>query len=164
MNDRFAPIPPRGTASGHAPRWTAILAGVALLATLITPLVARADDQDTIDYREHIMSTMGDQMVLIGQILQKKAPADDLAVYAQILAMTATTAKSAFMPNVAGGKAKPNVWTAWPDFSKRLDELVVSTADLAKAAKTGDTAAVGSKATSLGCKGCHDTYRQPLKK
>src|SRR6185312_1681757 len=122
-------------AGGRAPRRLMLLAAMLSLAPIVAPRAARADDQDTIDYRQHVMNTMGEQMVLINQIIQMKAPADNLATFAQILAMTATTAQSAFTPNVAGGDSKPSVWTSWPDFSKRLDELVASTADLAKAAQ-----------------------------
>lgn len=152
---------PHNLASRHASRLVSCLAGAALLAAItLLPAIARADDQDTVDYRQHIMNTMGDQMLLINQIVQKKAPPDDLATFTQILAVTAATAKSAFTPNVAGGDSKPNVWTNWADFSKQLDELVASTADLAKAAKTGDITAVAPKVAALGCMSCHDIYMQ----
>jgi cytochrome c556 len=157
--DRFA-LKTHPTAFRHAPRWTGLLAVAAMLATIVVPAVAHADDQDAIDYRQHVMNTMGDQMVLINQILQKQAPADNLATFAQILAMTAVTAQGAFKPNVAGGDSKPAVWASWPDFSKRLDALVASTADLAKAAPAGDSAAVASKVAALGCMGCHAVYMQ----
>jgi cytochrome c556 len=131
-----------------------------LTAIIILPVTARADDQDTIDYRQHVMKTMGEQMLLIDQIVQKKAPPDSLATFTQILAMTAATAKSAFTPNVAGGDSKPNVWTNWADFSKQLDELVASTGDLAKAANAGDVAAAAPKVAALGCMSCHAVYMQ----
>lgn len=160
MYDSSVLNPPRGVASRRASRWTAFLAVAAALAIIIGPAIARADDQDAIDYRQHVMNTMGDQLLLINLIIQKQAPADDLATFAQILAMSAMTAQSAFKPNVAGGDSKPTVWTNWPDFSKRLDALVASTADLAKAAKAGDTAALASKVSALDCMGCHQVYMQ----
>jgi cytochrome c556 len=130
-----------------------------------TSTAVRADDQDVIDYREHIMKTMGEQVAAISQILQQKAPADNLAVHVQILAVTATTAKKAFEPKVPGGEAKPDVWTHWSDFAKRLDDLTGATADLAKTAKTSGTAAVAPKVqAALTCKSCHDTYRVEKKK
>ena len=160
MDDRSTQTPRCGAACGRAPRRFTLLAAMLSLAAIVAPWAARADDQDTIDYRQHVMNTMGEQMVLINQIIQMKAPADNLATFAQILAMTATTAQSAFTPNVAGGDSKPSVWTSWPDFSKRLDELVASTADLAKAAQAGNTAAIASKVAALGCQSCHDLYEQ----
>jgi cytochrome c556 len=125
---------------------------------------ARADDQDTIDYRRHIMSSMGEQADAIGMILQHRAPADNFAVHVQTLAAIAATAKKAFEPKIPGGDAKPEVWAQWANFSKRLDDLAASTADLAKAAKDGGLTAAGPKVESaLTCKSCHDSYRVPKK-
>jgi cytochrome c556 len=144
--------------SGH------FVVGCTLLA-VFTATVARADDQDVIDYREHIMSTLGEQAAAIGQILQQKAPADNFAVHVQILAITAATAKKAFEPKVPGGEAKPDIWAHWPDFAKRLDDLTAATADLAKTAKAGGIAAAAPKIqAALTCKSCHDTYRLEKKK
>jgi cytochrome c556 len=127
--------------------------------------LAYADDQDVIDYREHIMKTMGEQAAAISQILQQKAPAENFAIHVQILAVTAATAKQAFQPQVPGGEAKPDVWARWADFAKRLDDLTAATADLAKTAKAGGVAAAAPKVeTALTCKNCHDTYRVEKKK
>lgn len=134
---------------------------VALLSGLIFPGTSRAEDQDAIDYRRHIMATLGEETAAIGQILQKKAPADDLATHTEILAITAATAKKAFEPTAPGGDAKPAVWSNWGDFAKRLDELSAATADLAKSAKEGGAAAAAPKVeAALSCKACHDTYRE----
>jgi cytochrome c556 len=125
--------------------------------------VAIADDQDVVDYREHIMKSMGEQVAAIGEILEQKISPENLAAHVQILAITAATAKSAFEPKVAGGKAKPDVWLHWADFAKRLDALTAATAELAKVARDGGVAAVAPKAQgAFSCKNCHDNYRQPL--
>ena len=130
----------------------------------LAALPGRADDQDVIDYRQHIMKTMGEQMGAIGMILQNKAPPDNFALHMKVLAITATQAKSAFAPKVPGGDAKPGVWTDWQDFSRRLDELVTATAELATSAQHDSVAQVGAKMKStLKCKSCHDTYRVPEK-
>jgi cytochrome c556 len=127
-------------------------------------MIARADDQDIIDYRQHIMKTMGEQGAAIGQILEHKVSADGFATHLQILAITAATAKKAFEPKVEGGEAKPEIWTHWAEFSKRLDDLTVATAALAKSAKDGGIAATAPKIEeALTCKGCHDTYRAEKK-
>lgn len=137
---------------------------IAFLTLSLAALPGRADDQDVIDYRQHIMKTMGEQMGAIGMILQNKAPPDNFAQHLKVLAITATQAKSAFQPKVPGGDAKPGVWTDWQDFSHRLDELVAATADLATAAQHESVSQVGAKMQSaLKCKGCHDTYRVPKK-
>ena len=127
-------------------------------------LPSRADDQDVIDYRTHVMNTMGEQMGAIGLILDNKVPADNLATHLKVLAVTATQAKKAFEPKVPGGNAKPEVWKDWADFSKRLDDLMAATAELAAAAQHESAAALGGKmGSTLKCKSCHDTYRKPLK-
>ena len=137
---------------------------LALGALLLSALPIRADDQDVIDYRTHVMKTLGEQMGAIGMILENKAPPDNLGLHLKVVAVTATQAKKAFEPKVLGGNAKPEVWSNWPDFSKRLDELVTATADLAAAAPHESVASIGAKlGPSLKCKGCHDNYRKPLK-
>lgn len=136
----------------------------ALSVLVFAALPSRADDQDVIDYRTHVMKTLGEQMGAIGMILENKAPADNFATHLKVLAVTATQAKKAFEPKVAGGNAKPEVWNDWADFSKRLDELVAATADLAAAAPHESVAAISDKlGSTLKCKSCHDTYRKPLK-
>jgi cytochrome c556 len=139
------------------------LTRVFALAALAASATVSADPQDSVDYRRHIMKTMGEQMAAIRMILDKKAPADNLAVHLSIIATTAPQAKKAFEPNVPGGKAKPDVWANWTDFSKRLDTLVAATDELAKAARSGGVGAVSAKLQSLNCQSCHETYRAPLK-
>jgi cytochrome c556 len=135
------------------------------LIVVTASTMARADDQDVIDYREHIMKTMGEQSAAISQILQRKAPADNFAMHVEILAITAATARKAFESTVPGGEAKPDIWGHWPDFAKRLDDLTAATADLAKIAKSGGVAAAAPKVqAALTCKNCHDTYRVEKKK
>ena len=137
-----------------------VAAGLAFGWLLATSVAAMADDQDVIDYRRHIMKTMGEEVASIGMILDKKAPAENFAVHVRVLAITAATAKKAFETKVAGGDAKSDVWENWADFSKRLDTLTAATDDLAKAAQAGGIAAAGPKISgALSCKGCHDKYR-----
>jgi cytochrome c556 len=132
--------------------------GMAIVGTLL-PVSGFADDQDVKDYRSHVMKTLGEQMTALSQISKGKAPAADVATHAQVLSITASTAKIAFTPKVHGGEAKPEVWDKWDDFSKRLDEMVAAADELAKTAKQGGVAAVTPKLSTLGCKGCHDVYR-----
>jgi cytochrome c556 len=135
--------------------------GILVLAARATP--ARADDDDVVEYRQHIMKSMGEQVGAIGQILTQKIVPDNFAAHLQILAIVASTAKTAFTPKVAGGNAKPDVWANWPDFSKRLDDLIASTAELAKLAKNGGVTAAAPKLRSLPCMECHDVYRTEKK-
>jgi cytochrome c556 len=135
------------------------------LVLVTASAVVRADDQDVIDYRTHVMKTMGEQVAAISQILEQKAPADNFAVHIEILAIAAATAKKAFEPNVPGGEAKADVWAHWQDFARRLDDLTSATAGLAKTALSGGVAAAQPKLqAALTCKSCHDTYRVEKKK
>jgi cytochrome c556 len=145
-------------------RGPGICGRLVLLATLAFGAASHADDQDTVDYRQHIMKTLGEQVAILGMMAQQKAPSDDFATHVQALALTAATAKAAFEPEIRGGNAKPEVWSQWADFEKRIDALAAATADLAKTAKSGGAAAAAPKLQSaLTCKGCHDTYRVPKK-
>jgi cytochrome c556 len=137
---------------------------VALLAAAVMlPNAARADDEDTIAYRQHIMKTVGELSAALGQIVQKKvvvAP-DAFVSHTEALAVTAKMAKATFQPKVLGGESKPEVWSNWADFSKRLDELTAYTETVASAAKSGGIAAAGPRITDAHvCKDCHDHYRQ----
>ena len=136
---------------------------LAISAAAFVATAARADEQEDIDYRQHIMKTMDEQMAAIQLIVQKKAPADNFATHLQIVAVTAATAKDAFTTKVPGGRAKPGAWANWADFSKRLDDLVASTAALAKSAKEAGVQATAAKLDTLKCQGCHDTYREEAK-
>jgi cytochrome c556 len=63
--------------------------------------------------------------------------------------------------DVAGSKAKPELWSNRADFDARLKTLVERSAVLAKVAQGGDEAA--SRAAFLdtagACKACHEKYR-----
>jgi len=134
--------------------------GVVLGVLLAGPAIALADDQDVIDYRRHVMKTMGEEVASMRMIMDRKAPAESFAAHARVLAITATMAKKAFEPKVAGGDAKPEVWANWADFARRLDALVSATDELAKVAQSGGLAAAGPKVDeALSCKGCHERYR-----
>jgi cytochrome c556 len=125
--------------------------------------VAHAEDQDVVDYRVHIMRTMGEEVAAINLVLKGKAPAESFATHVKVLAVTARTAKKAFETEVAGVHAKPEIWSNWADFAKRLDELEAVTAELARSAETDGVAAGPRVQAALTCKSCHDVYRVPKK-
>lgn len=139
------------------------VSGAALLVCLLAGGSAGAEEQDFIDYRQHAMRTLKEEMSLIGMILEKKAPSTEFAAHARMLSLAASTMKMAFETPADGGSSKPEVWTQWQDFSKRLESLSAATQEIEKAAKAGDLAAAAEKMKTLGCKGCHDTYRVPDK-
>jgi cytochrome c556 len=134
-----------------------------LAALALTPILTTAavDNKDVIDYRQHIMSTLNEQAGALGEILSSAIPDDNVVAHLDALALTASTALKAFEPKVPGGEAKPEVWSNWAEFSKRMNEFAAMTAKMAKTAhEDGKDAALGQVVDALSCKGCHDTYRK----
>jgi cytochrome c556 len=143
-------------------RRLAAAAGVA--AAILLP-VAHADDKDVIDYREHIMNGLNEQSAILGQIVSGAIPNDQVAAHLDSLALIASTALKSFEAKAPGGEAKPEVWSDWPDFSKRMTEFAQKTAQAAKIAHTeGPDAALTNMLDVLTCKSCHEKYRAEKKK
>ncbi len=136
---------------------------LSLALLLAVTLQAAADDQDTIDYRQHVMKTLGEQLAAVNMILAGKAPPQSFAVHLQVLATAASQARKAFEPKIPGGKSKPQVWSSWPDFAQRLDALTAASSDLAKAAASGPSTLGPRIRASLDCEGCHRIYMIPDK-
>ena len=143
-------------------RLSQFAAALAVATVAALPLAAQASDPtDIIDYRKHVMKSLGEQSASMAMTLQGKAPAENFVLHAETLAIVASTALQAFKEKVEGGGAKPVVWAKWPDFEKRMTEFAAATADLAKTARAGGAAAAGPKVQgALTCKGCHDIYRE----
>jgi cytochrome c556 len=122
---------------------------------------ASADNSDAVDYRQHIMKALNEQAGALGEILSGAVPDDNVLAHLDALALTASTALKAFEPKVPGGEAKPEVWSNWPDFSRRMNEFAQGTAAMAKLAhEQGKDAGLAKVMDALSCKKCHDTYRK----
>jgi cytochrome c556 len=139
--------------------------GCVMLFSVLMPGGARADDKDVIEYREHIMKTLNEQASAIGMILSGAAPDANLVEHIEIISLMADIALRSFEPKVQGGQAKPQVWTDWADFSKRMNEFARNATAVAKTAKEkGKDAATANILDALPCKSCHDIYRDDSKK
>jgi cytochrome c556 len=133
---------------------------------IFLPSMVSADDQSVIEYREHIMKTLDEQSAAVGMILSMAAPNDNTVAHLQAIALTAQIALKAFEPKVPGGEAKPEVWSNWADFSKRMNEFAKKTAEVAKLVKEkgADDPGLGEQVVdALSCKACHDVYRKEKK-
>ncbi len=118
------------------------------------------EDQDIIDYREHIMVTLDEQTAALGMLMATQIPPDNLAAHAEAIALTAKQALKSFEPKVQGGESKPLVWEQWADFSERMNSFAKKTEALAVTARTkGQDAMMTEVVDALSCKGCHDVYR-----
>lgn len=138
----------------------AVAAAFSLLA--LSP--ARADDKDVVEYRQHLMKALGEQAAILGQIVSTAVPSDNVVAHLDALSLLASTALKAYEPKVQGGEAKQEVWTNWPDFSKRMQEFASKTAEAAKISHTvGPEAALSNMLDVLTCKSCHQVYRAEKK-
>lgn len=133
---------------------------VCTLAVLVGAMpVQAASDADAVAYRRHVMKTMGEQAAALGLVLQERGPAENVAVHARILALTAEAALRAFEPPVPGGEARPEIWQNWPDFTQRLKGLSRNAVALAETAQDQSLDEVRADVMKvLSCKSCHDAY------
>jgi len=130
--------------------------GLVIVASVGT---ASADDQSVVEYRQQIMKTLSEQTAALGKILSGAIPDTNAVAHMETLALTASTALKAFEPKVPGGEARPEVWTNWDDFSKRMKKFADTSAQMSKAAQEdGKDAGLAYVIEALSCKGCHDTY------
>jgi len=132
--------------------------------TIVYQQAGRADDQDVIDYRQLIMKQLDAESQALGMMVSGQIPPDSLALEAKSIANAAKAALKAFEPKVPGGEAKPDVWSHWEDFSKRMQAFARDSEEMAKVAESGNVAKVTElMITALPCKECHDTYRNKKK-
>jgi cytochrome c556 len=119
------------------------------------------DDADAIILdRQLVMQALDKDVEVLGNIVAGAAPPTELVARTQSVAKNAKAALKAFEPNVPGGAAKPEVWTNWDDFRKRMEDFAVKSDAMAKASETGNLAIVGEHMIgALQCKQCHDVYK-----
>jgi cytochrome c556 len=144
----------------------AVLAAAVLASVAVFACAARAedkpDDKSVLDYRRALMITLNEQSAALGMVLSGVVPGDP-ALHLEAIALTASYATKAFTPPVRGGEARPDIWTKWPDFSKRMDEFARKTAAVAKAVREKGPNGV-NVLDALACKACHDLYRDEAKR
>ena len=80
---------------------------------------------------------------------------------AEAIALGASISLKSFEAKVQGGKAKPEVWTKWDDFTARMKKFAEKTAEFSAQAKKGASPSelTGILVEALPCKECHDAYR-----
>lgn len=123
------------------------------------------DEIDTLVYeRQQAMIQLDKDAELLGDIVAGLAPASKLAEVTRSIADGAKETHGLFQMKVPGGRTKPEAWSNWADYSKRMDHFVVSTEAMAKLGATGNVAGVlGSLGDALQCKQCHEVYRETKK-
>lgn len=157
-------------------KWKVLPACVLLaaIATVIVPALGMAEpaasapskeEADGIIFeRQNLMLQISKDSELLGEIAAGIKPPDKLAEVTKSISESAEAAKAAFQPNVPGGRSKPEVWSNWADYSRRMDEFSANTKYLAELGAKGDLSGVtNALGTALPCKECHDVYRGPKK-
>jgi cytochrome c556 len=144
---------------------------VPALLLAFTASAAQAQGQPTkgeqmLKYRKAVYQTMVWNFAPMSQMAQGKVPfdANEFEMRSgRVAALTPMLAES-YGPesrDVAGSKAKPELWSNRADFDAKLKDLVDRSATLAAVAKGGDEAR--SKQAFLdtagACKACHDKYK-----
>jgi cytochrome c556 len=154
------------TRSAMVQRFTNLSAPEAVRALLLPIFLlgfqqaAHAEDQDIIDYRELIMKELDAEAAALGMIASGQIPPDSMSLQARAIASSANSALKAFEQKVPGGEAKPEVWTKWEDFSKRMQMFALKTEEMAKVSESGNVQKVTELMTdALTCKACHEVYR-----
>lgn len=136
--------------------------GLGLLAVVCAAVPVHADDRDVLEYRRHLMITLNEQSAALGMVLSGTITGD-AAAHLEAIALTASYATKAFANPVQGNEARPEIWTKWADFSRRMDEFARKTAIAAKTAREKGPASV-NVLDALACKACHDLYRDETKR
>ncbi|MHB1207856.1 MAG: c-type cytochrome [Rhodospirillaceae bacterium] len=154
------------------PTIVAVLAGLALAGGLPPPAKAAEkaaslmpEGKDIVAYRRALMITLNEQSGALGMILSSSIPDGDPAPHLEAIALAASYATKAFAPKVPGGEARPEIWSKWDDFSRRMDDFARKTAAAAKiAGENGPKEGPAKILGALTCKACHDLYRDETKR
>ncbi len=137
--------------------------GMKLLLALTLPLVpisAVGQAEDPVLARQLIMQALDDDAEALGMIVARAVPPTKMAEHARNVAKSAKEAYESFKQNAPGGNAKPEIWTNWEDYSKRMEAFVANSEKMAKIAEGGDVNAVTEvMVDAMPCKSCHDVYR-----
>lgn len=123
-----------------------------------------AEAEGIIFERQQIMKQLDEDTNTMGSIVAGEIPPTKMAETARSIAKGAREAYEAFKQNVPGGRAKPEVWSSWADYSTRMESFVKNSEAMSKVADTGNVTAVTSMlGEALPCKECHTVYRVPKK-
>jgi cytochrome c556 len=139
--------------------------GAKLLVALALPLapIATAHGQidDPVLERQLIMQSLEEDAEALGMIVAGLQPEAEMAERARSVAKLAKESYESFKPNVPGGRAKPEVWTNWDDYSKRMETFIAKSEEMVALAEAGNkNAVIEIMVDAMPCKACHDVYRE----
>ncbi len=149
------------------------MAALAGIAVPFASTVANSDNHEGHErffesqYRHDVMEHFNYSMKKLVPILfRNTGPREHIPAIANIMASTATIAKSSFEKDTremeGHTESKDLVWEDWEDFAERMDALERDTAAFAEVANSTDDAdeiLAAFRNVGRNCKSCHDIYK-----
>jgi len=138
------------------------------LALSSAALVARAHEHKVppgpIHDRHELMEGIGKNSKIIGDAM-KAGKYDTVPAAAEKIEQAAGKITALFPPGSTHehSRAKPEIWTHWPQFESDAKELQNTAGALAAAARNGKGVGEASQKMFDTCKNCHEQFRIPKK-
>lgn len=139
---------------------TAVLKMVWAAWLVLVPGIARADDADVIEYRQHIMKSLDAQFEAVMLILTARAPEAHILGHMEALEETASLAVKVFETKALGGKASPKIWDDWAHFSATMKEFDERLKTAVAMTRTQGAPGALQGLEFVSCQKCHDVYRK----
>lgn len=134
---------------------------IGTLALAASAAIAADATDPTAKARQELMGVLGMNMKVLGDMAGGKSAFDAAAAETAKAALVAAAAEIPVRFETAASdpksKAKPEIWTAFDDFTKNADELSKAAAALDVASV--DTTKAGIGAVGAVCKDCHTAFR-----
>ncbi|MGN6358589.1 MAG: c-type cytochrome [Novosphingobium sp.] len=140
-----------------------LLGRIALAVALpLAPLsVVHGQAEDPVLRRQLIMQQVDEDAEALGMIAAGLEPKTKMLEHARSIAKSARESYEAFKQNAPGGRAKPEIWSNWADYSAKMEAWIANADKMVVAAEKGDANGVTEiMVEALPCKGCHDVYRE----
>jgi len=114
--------------------------------------------------RHELMEGIGKNAKVIGDAM-KTGKYDPVAGAAEKIQAASGKITGLFPPGSTheNSRAKPEIWTHWPEFEADAKELQTTSAALAAAAHAGAGIPEAAEKMFGSCKSCHDQFRVPKK-
>ncbi len=146
----------------HQPSWrprAGRLKPLCLGLTLIALPAAASEGQ--VDYRQHVMESIGGHMqAAVDIVRQKVSMRDQLPLHVHALAETAGIVHTLFPAGSDGGHALPAIWEHPDDFAAKVKALEEATASLSEVVDSGGEVGPALQKVGQACKSCHDDYKE----
>lgn len=139
---------------------------LAALVVAASPSAMGQSDEQRIQYRQALMSSMGGNMAAISLIVKGRLMhRENLAEHARQIAGAGGLVKSAFGERLARGRtdALEKIWVDWAGFLEIAEEMTAEGDRLVTVAEGGDLKSIAVQVKSLGktCGKCHKQFRKP---